>query len=117
MKRRDLLVLGAAAAIWPRAVRAQAISAPRIGVLMLGNPDPGVFLRELREALRALGYVEGRNLALELRNANGSLENLNVLARELVALKVDADFYRGLWVNSHESCPDWMPPPDEAAAA
>jgi putative ABC transport system substrate-binding protein len=90
MKRRDLLVLGAAAAIWPRAVGAQAISAPRIGVLMLGNPDPGVFLRELREALRALGYVEGRNLALELRNANGSLESLNVLARELVALKVDA---------------------------
>jgi putative ABC transport system substrate-binding protein len=90
MKRRDLLVLGAAAAIWPRAAHAQAVNVPRIGVLMLGNPDPGIFLRELREALRALGYVEGRNLALELRNANGSLESLNVLARELVALKVDA---------------------------
>jgi hypothetical protein len=32
------------------------------------------------------------------------------------ALKIDADYYRELWVNSHESCPDWMPPPDQAAA-
>jgi hypothetical protein len=32
-----------------------------------------------------------------------------------VALEIDPDFYRSLWVNSHESCPDWMPPPDEAA--
>ena len=32
------------------------------------------------------------------------------------ALEIDPDFYRTLWVNSHESCPDWMPPPDEAAA-
>ena len=33
-----------------------------------------------------------------------------------VALEIDPEFYRDLWVNSHESCPDWMPPPDEAAA-
>ena len=33
-----------------------------------------------------------------------------------VALEIDPDYYRALWVNSHESCPDWMPPPDEAAA-
>jgi hypothetical protein len=31
------------------------------------------------------------------------------------ALAIDPDFYRSLWVNSHEACPDWMPPPDEAA--
>lgn len=56
---------------------------------MLGNPDPGVFLREFKEALRALGYVEGQNVTLELRNAAGSLDNLKKLAQELVALKVD----------------------------
>jgi len=33
-----------------------------------------------------------------------------------VALEIDPDYYRALWVNSHESCPDWMPPPDVAAA-
>ena len=32
-----------------------------------------------------------------------------------VALGIDPDYYRALWVNSHEACPDWMPPPDEAA--
>jgi Glycosyl hydrolases family 39 len=33
-----------------------------------------------------------------------------------VALEIDPDYYQALWVSSHESCPDWMPPPDEAAA-
>jgi hypothetical protein len=33
-----------------------------------------------------------------------------------IALEIDPEFYRSLWVNSHESCPDWMPPPDEAAS-
>lgn len=37
-----------------------------------------------------------------------------VRAKEL-ALEIDPDYYRALWVNSHESCPDWLPPPDEAA--
>ena len=32
------------------------------------------------------------------------------------ALEMDPEFYRNLWINSHESCPDWMPPPDLAAA-
>ena len=32
-----------------------------------------------------------------------------------IALQIDPDYYKSLWVDSHESCPDWMPPPDEAA--
>ncbi|HEX4792193.1 MAG TPA: hypothetical protein VH370_00285 [Humisphaera sp.] len=36
-------------------------------------------------------------------------------AAKKMALEIDADFYAKLWVDSHESCPDWMPPPDEAA--
>lgn len=32
-----------------------------------------------------------------------------------IALEIDPEFYEGLWLDSHESCPDWMPPPDEAA--
>ncbi len=38
-----------------------------------------------------------------------------IRAKEM-ALEIDPDYYRSLWVNSHEACPDWMPPPDEAAA-
>jgi hypothetical protein len=38
-----------------------------------------------------------------------------IRAKEM-ALEIDPEYYRTLWVNSHEACPDWMPPPDEAAA-
>jgi hypothetical protein len=38
-----------------------------------------------------------------------------IRAKEL-ALEIDPDYYKALWVNSHEACPDWMPPPDEAAS-
>jgi Glycosyl hydrolases family 39 len=38
-----------------------------------------------------------------------------IRAKEL-ALEIDPEYYRSLWINSHESCPDWLPPPDEAAA-
>jgi putative ABC transport system substrate-binding protein len=62
----------------------------RVGVLMLGNPDPRLFLRELSEGLRELGYVEGQNITLELRDAKGSTVTLKAFARELVALRVDA---------------------------
>lgn len=91
MKRRDFItLLGGAAAAWPFAARAQQPGkVARVGVLMLGSPDPAFFLREFNEGLRELGYMEGRNVALELRNAKGSAAALASLARELVALKVD----------------------------
>jgi len=38
-----------------------------------------------------------------------------IRAKEM-ALEIDPDYYKSLWVDSHEACPDWMPPPDEAAA-
>ena len=38
-----------------------------------------------------------------------------IRAKEM-ALEIDPEYYRSLWINSHEACPDWMPPPDEAAA-
>ena len=37
-----------------------------------------------------------------------------IRAKEM-ALEIDPEYFKSLWVNSHESCPDWMPPPDEAA--
>lgn len=68
----------------------QASKAPRIGILVLGDPDPAPFLMAFREGLRELGYSEGQNIVLELRSANGAAHLLPTLARELVGLKVDA---------------------------
>ena len=88
MKRRHFLGLLAGAAAWPLAARAQA-RMPRIGILALGNLDPTSFLKEFRESLRELGYVEGQSIALEFRSAVGDSRMLGQLAAELVALKVD----------------------------
>src|SRR5437762_14366660 len=93
MDRRDtvlavlaLLALGAA----PLAAEAQqAAKVARIGFLSVGlaaSPDRrDAFLQGLRD----LGYVEGRNVAIEYRDAEGKVERVPALAAELVALKVD----------------------------
>jgi putative ABC transport system substrate-binding protein len=60
-----------------------------IGALYLGIADADSFKKELREGLRELGYVEGRDIAFEFRSAEGKLDRLPALATELVRLKVD----------------------------
>jgi putative ABC transport system substrate-binding protein len=82
-----MLLSGAAA--FPFTAGAQPAKMARIGVLMLGKPDPGFFLHQLREGLRELGDVEGQDITLELRNANGSTAALKSHARELAQLEVD----------------------------
>lgn len=90
MKRRGFSALiGAAVIARPTAGLAQTSKVPRIGILVLGNPDPAPFLREFREGLRELGYIEGQSIISEIRSAQGTLPQLQSLARELVALKVD----------------------------
>src|SRR5437763_16995305 len=90
MDRRDtvlaLLALGAA----PFAAEAQqATKVARIGYLAT-NPATSPRPREaFLYGLRDLGYVEGRNLVIEYRDAEGKVERLPALAAELVALKVD----------------------------
>jgi len=96
MDRRDtviaLLALGAA----PLTAEAQqAAKVARIGYLtpnLVSNPH----LRDaFFQALRDLGYVVGRNMVIEYRDAEGNLERLPALAAELVALKVDVIFVGG----------------------
>jgi ABC-type uncharacterized transport system substrate-binding protein len=69
----------------------QAARIPRIGMLGLGSPTPDIIAsnESFRQGLRELGYVEGRNVTIEWRWAEGRLEQLPGLAAELVQLPVD----------------------------
>jgi len=87
-RRRFLLTSLAGALAAPLAAGAQqATKVARVGYLAT-NPTPH-FQAAFRQGLREFGYVEGRNLVIEDRDAAGKLERLPALAAELVALKVD----------------------------
>ena len=92
MQRREFITfLGGVAIAWPLAARAQqGKSVPKIGVLWPGAAPPASPRMEyFRQALRQSGYVEGQNVAIELRYAEGGLGQLPELAAELVHLKVN----------------------------
>ena len=97
MRRREFItLLGGAAAAWPLAARAQqAARLPRLGVLLLSTPQADPQMETARRALRDLGYVEGHNLAIEYRYAEGRPERLPDLAADLVRLKPDVLFVLG----------------------
>jgi putative tryptophan/tyrosine transport system substrate-binding protein len=73
---------------------AQQTKVPRIGVLILGAP-PNANLDAFIQGLRELGYIEGKNMLIDYRFAEGRAERLPELATELVRLKVDAIFTAG----------------------
>ena len=92
MKRREFVSrLGGAAVAWPLAARAQqAASISRIGILWPGASLPAPpRMESFRQGLRELGYVDGQNVLIEIRYAQGGLQQLPELAAELVRLKVD----------------------------
>ena len=93
VKRRAFIKLvGGAAIAWPFAARAQqpAARVPRVGYLFSFIPAEGRHLWEAcRRGLRELGYVEGQNIVLEPRWADGHHERLGQLAAELTGLSVD----------------------------
>jgi putative tryptophan/tyrosine transport system substrate-binding protein len=96
MRRRDLIWLLGAAAAWPLAARAQqGAKSPRLGVLLLSTPQADPQMETARRALRDLGYVEGHNLAIEYRYAEGRPERLPDLAVDLVRTKPDVLFVLG----------------------
>ena len=88
MRRRELL-LGATTMMAARAVRAQQKAMPVIGFLW-SSPGPWTpFVAAFREGLSETGYVEGQNLAVEYRWAEGRYDRLSELAADLVSRKVD----------------------------
>jgi ABC-type uncharacterized transport system substrate-binding protein len=97
MKRREFLTLLGAAAAWPLAARAQqAGKVWRIGVL---EPTAAALntinFDAFRQGLHEFGYVEGKNLAIDYRSADGRIERFPELAAELVRRNVDVIVTRG----------------------
>jgi ABC-type uncharacterized transport system substrate-binding protein len=96
MKRRDFIKVLSGILIWPLAASAQQGKIWRIGLLemsalALNTANMEAFL----EGLRALGYVEGRNLMIDYRSADGVAERFHDLATELVKENCDLILTRG----------------------
>ena len=87
MRRREFITLVGGATAWPFAALAQPKGISRLGVLLYSDPQNDPQLAAIRRGLSDLGYVEGRNIVLEYRYAEGRPDRLPILAAQLVVLQ------------------------------
>jgi ABC-type uncharacterized transport system substrate-binding protein len=89
MRRRAFIAVASAAAAWPLAARAQQASGPVLGILQTGSAGtPNAGVTALLQGLGEAGFVEGRNLAIAYRYAEGQAGRLQALAADLVDRRV-----------------------------
>jgi ABC-type uncharacterized transport system substrate-binding protein len=89
LKRREFISLLGGAAAWPLAARAQQPSMALVGLLLSTQFDDRQ-IGAIRQGLKDAGYIEGRNLAIKYRSADGRFDRLPAMAAELVADSVGA---------------------------
>ena len=96
LERREFITLLGGAAAWPLTAGAQQSAMPVVGVLYSGSPEMlDTLIFAFRQGLNEMGYVEGRNVTLELRLAEGQYDRLPSLAADLVRRQVAVIFTAG----------------------
>ena len=95
MKRREFITLLGGAATWPLAVRAQQSAPPVVGFLHSGLEAQSVTLIGFRKGLNEAGFVEGRNIEIQKRFAEGHYDRLPAMAADLVKRQVALIFTAG----------------------
>jgi len=96
IKRREFIIAVGGAAVWPLAARAQQAAMPVIGFLSSRSPGESAGLvAAFRDGLGEAGFVEGQNVIIAFRWAEGHYDRLPTLAAELVQLRVAVLFTAG----------------------